>query len=350
MAVKAGKIIKRFFLAVMIITILLLIVYRDLVLYGFRQAKGQLYIVWNAKPVEEFLNDPAFADSLKTKLHLINEVRKYAIDSLGMKDTKNYKTLFDQKGNEIMWVVTASEPFRLKAKEWTFPVLGSVPYKGFFDRDLAIALKDQLEKEGWDVSIRNPGGWSTLGWFTDPILSKMLERSEGDLANLIIHEMSHATIFVKDSIDFNENLSTFIGDRGAEKFLISKYGKDSREYTTYVNEDIDYLKFSDHMLRASEKLDSLYRTMTGPMPVERKKSLKNKMISDIVASLDTLTLTTTTGKPSARYRDHLPNNAYFMNFRRYQARQDDFWDEYRNRFGEDLKAYTKYLSEKYPYL
>ena len=78
-----------------------------------------------------------------------------------------------------MWVVMACEPFELKPKEWTFPVVGSVPYKGFFKKERAEALKDELEKEGWDVMVRNPGGWSTLGWFTDPILSKMLMQERG---------------------------------------------------------------------------------------------------------------------------------------------------------------------------
>ncbi|HYC87348.1 MAG TPA: aminopeptidase [Chryseosolibacter sp.] len=347
---KARTILKRVFATLVLIAGLFTFLYWDIVVYAARQAKGQLRIVWNARPVEGFLADPMFPDSLKQKLELIREVRRFAIDSLGLKDTKNYKTLFDQKGEEIMWVVTASEPFRLKAKEWSFPVVGSFPYKGFFDKELALALKQDLEKEGWDVSIRNPGGWSTLGWFTDPILSKMLDRSEGDLANLIIHEMSHATIFVKDSIDFNENLATFIGDRGAEKFLISKYGADSKEFRSYIDEDKDYLKFSDHMLRGSEKLDSLYKTMGDDMPVAEKKELKKQMIQRIIFNLDTLSLSATTGNPSSRYKDRLPNNAYFMNFRRYQAKQDFFWEEYRNRFQENLKAYTQYLSGKYPFM
>jgi predicted aminopeptidase len=347
---KVGKVIKRVLLALLAIIVVLTIIFWDLVVYGIRQGKGQLNIVWNARPVEEFLNDPEFPDSLKQKLVFINEVRRYAIDSLSLKDTKNYKTLYDQKGEEIMWVVTACEPFKLKAKEWKFPVLGSVPYKGFFRKDLAIELAEELKKEGWDVSIRNPGGWSTLGWFTDPILSKMLERSEGDLANLIIHEMSHATIFVKDSIDFNENLATFIGDRGTEKFLISRYGKNSKEYLQYMNEDDDYVKFSDHMLRGTEKLDSLYHTMLPTDSVARKKNLKKTMIEKIVANLDTLTLADSEAKPSSRYKDRLPNNTYFMNFRRYQSKQDLFWEEYRDKFHEDLKSYIEFLSGKYPFL
>ena len=106
----------------------------------------------------------------------------------------------------------------------------------------------------------------------------MLNRSEGDLANLIIHEMSHATIFVKDSVDFNENLATFIGDRGAEKFLIYKYGEHSKEYTTYMEEDKDYLKFVDHMLRGAKVLDSLYNSMNAADSWRQKRSLKEKVI------------------------------------------------------------------------
>jgi len=342
--------IKRVLVGLLAILVVLMIIYHDLFIYGVRQGAGQLNVVWNAKPVEEYLADPTFPDSLKQKLMLINEVRRFAIDSLGLKDTKNYKTLYDQKGEEIMWVVTASEPFKLQAKEWDFPVLGSVPYKGFFNKQLAFELREQLMDDGWDVSIRNPGGWSTLGWFTDPILSKMLERSEGDLANLIIHEMSHATIFVKDSIDFNENLATFIGDRGAEQFLIHKYGVDSKEYKTYIGDDEDYLRFAEHMLRGTEKLDSLYQTMKESDALPEKKQQKKKLIKEIVSSLDTLTLVNVSKKPSARFRDYLPNNAYFMNFRRYQSQQDEFWATYRRDFNENLPAYIQHLSETYPFL
>jgi predicted aminopeptidase len=344
------KITKKVLLVFLTIIAVLVVIYWDLISYGVRQGRGQLNIVWNARPVSEFLSDPSFPDSLKQKLRLIDEVRKFAIDSLGLKDTENYKTLYDQKGEEIMWVVTACEPFRLEAKQWSFPVIGSVPYKGFFNKERAIALKNELEKEGWDVSIRNPGGWSTLGWFTDPILSKMLERGEGDLANLIIHEMSHATIFVKDSIDFNENLATFIGDRGAEKFLISKYGANSKEYTSYINEDKDYLAYVDHMLRGTASLDSLYSTMRESDPVDVMKKQKEKKIAAIISALDTLTLSVTTQKPSARFKTKLPNNAYFMNFRRYQAKQVDFWEDYRNKFGGDLREYIRFMSERYPFL
>jgi len=338
-----------FWWTLLTVVIILVALYWELILYGFQQGQGQFNIIWNARPVEEYLNDPAFPDTLKARLELINEIRKYAIDSLGLKDTENYKTLYDQKGQEVMWVVIASEPYQLKPKEWKFPVIGSVPYKGFFKKERADNLKKELEEQGWDVIVRNPGAWSTLGWFTDPILSKMLTRSEGDLANLIIHEMSHATIFVKDSVEFNENLSTFIGDRGAEQFLLYKYGPQSKEYISYLQEDSDYLKYVDHMLRGAQKLDSLYAAMNDSDPLSQKKMLKENLIRRIVKNMDTLSLALTR-EPSARFKKSLPNNAYFINYRQYQGKQTDFAEEWKFKFDSDLKAYIAYLSDKYPFL
>lgn len=346
MTSSTGTMIKRILLGLLIVLAISIIIFWDLLSYASRQGYGQLQIVWNARPVEEFLKDPDFPDSLKARLRFTDVVRKYAIDSLGLKDTENYRTLYDQKGKEIMWVVMACEPFQMKPKEWRFPIIGTVFYKGFFNEERATALKMELENEGWDVIVRNPGGWSTLGWFTDPILSKMLSRSEGDLANLIIHEMSHATIFVKDSMDFNENLATFIGDRGTEKFLIDRYGENSKEFQTYMEEDEDYLKYVDHMLRGAKSLDSLYNTMDEKDSVKQKLFLKESLIRKIVTASDTLSLALAR-KPSQRFRDKLPNNAYFMNFRQYQSKQNTFWEEWNKKFRGNLKAYINYLSNRY---
>jgi hypothetical protein len=97
-----GKVIKRLLAGLVVALVVSLVIFWDLVSYGVRQGYGQFGIIWNAKPVEEFLADPEFPDSLKARLNFISEVRRYSIDSLGLKDTENYKTMFDQKGKEIM--------------------------------------------------------------------------------------------------------------------------------------------------------------------------------------------------------------------------------------------------------
>lgn len=337
--------IKKIFLGLGLVVLILLVWNWQLVVYGVRQGYGQVRVVWNARPVEEFLINPDFPDSLKAKLRLIQEIRQYAIDSLGLRDTENYKTLFDQKGEEIMWVVQACEPFQLKPKQWEFPVIGTVPYKGFFEKQKALDERTNLEAEGYDVSIRNPGGWSTLGWFTDPILSGMLKRNEGDLASLIIHEMVHATIFVKDDVDFNENLASFIGDTAAYYFLASKYGKSSAEFTQYWQEDQDYRRYSKHILRGTRALDSLYQSFSDTTSVPSKKQAKKNMIEKIMASADTLSLYTPR-KTSGR----LPNNTYFMSYHLYQAKQNTFRLELDSEFRGDLREYLQYLTQKHPFL
>lgn len=339
---KAGLVLV---LVVMVVTVW----YWSLIVYGVSQGLGQLNIIWNARPIAEVLSDPTFPDSLKSKLRIIDEIKAFAIDSLGLKDSENYKTVYDQKGKELMWVVSASEPFQLKAKTWDFPVVGSVPYKGYFDKDKALTERKQLQDEGWDVGVRNPGGWSTLGWFTDPILSGMLERNEGDLASLIIHEMVHATLFVKDSVEFNENLATFIGDTSAYAFIAAKYGMRSSEYNTYVYEVLDHQRYSDHVLRGSMALDSLYKTFKESDSFDFKKSKKDALIQQIVDRMDTLTLHKYK-IPTRRFKEQLPNNDYFLNYRRYQSRQTNFKTELEKKYDGDLRKMIEAYRIRFPFL
>lgn len=337
---------KKAALALVIIFFSLIAVYHELVIYGIRQGIGQAKILWYAKPIEEFIADKNFPDSLKTKLHLISEIRKFAIDSLGLKDTDVYKKMYDQQGKPIMWVVQACEPFALQSVKWKFPLIGAVPYKGFFKEELAFALRDELKAQGKDVMVRNPGGWSTLGWFNDPILSNMLKRSEGDLASLIIHEMVHATMFIKDSIDFNENLANFIGDKGAGEFIAHRFGSESKQYNEYFYEDYDYTLFAQHMLRGTKVLDSVYNSFATATTIETKQQLKEAAIQKIVLALDTLSLKLVS-KPSARFVNRLPNNAYFMSFVQYEAKQNFFETECEAKFKGELKPYLQYLKNKY---
>jgi predicted aminopeptidase len=342
------KIKTKIILALVLLIAMLAIWNWPLLKYGVQQGAGQLAIVLKAKDVDEVLADPTTPDSIKQKLLLIGDVRRYAIDSLGLNDTDNYQTLFDQQGKEIMWVVTASEPFRLKEKRWRFPVIGSVPYKGFFVIDEAKKERQKLEDDGWDVSVSNPSGWSTLGWLTDPILSDMLDKSEGDLASLIIHEMVHATIFVKDSVSFNENLASFIGDLAALKFVVHKFGSGSKEHLTFIHEDSDFRKYNGHILRGANLLDSLYEAVNNKS-VEEKKAAKKEAMEKIVRSMDTLHLHFNP-QPSKRFQKKLPNNAYFLSFRRYQSQQVDLSTMFREKFNSDFTTMVYYYKERYPFL
>lgn len=325
------------------------LIYKDLILYGLGQLNGQVRIIWQARPIEEILEKPIFPDSIQQKLVLIQEIKRFAEDSLGLSPSENYTTVFDQKGKPILWVVTACPPFKLEAKTWDFPIAGSFSYKGFFDSLKAVQEAEIWKKEGFDVDIREVNAWSTLGWFRDPILSNMLYRKEGSLANLIIHELTHSTLYVKSDVTFNENLANFVGDVGAEIYLTSKYGKDSQELRQYLNGKqngkADGDKFTKFVLRASQSLDSLYLGFSEKMSLEEKQKLKVQKIQEIVNQLDTVSFA------NPRYKKYfgteLPNNTFFMDYKRYNEQQDLFRKDFEENFGSNFPKFLKHLKEKY---
>jgi predicted aminopeptidase len=317
-----------------------------LVVYGLQMAKGQLTIVWNAVPVKEAIADPAVPDSLKEKLQLIQEIRLFAFDSIGLRPNENYTTFYDQHGKRLIYVVTACEPFALEPHLWNFPVLGDVPYKGFFDAEKAKAEAMKLRRKGFDTDVGGASGWSTLGFFKDPVLSQMLKAREGDLAELIIHELTHGTIFVKDDVDFNENLASFIGYKGAVWFLERKFGKDSRQLKEYLEGRHDDEVLESFMLNCAHRLDSLYKKIPPEAPVETKTAAKRKMMISFMFQSKNLPLQMDSAFP-ARFGNRMmrSGNAFFMQYVRYGAKQHDFENDFRS-FG-DLRKYMEWLKDKY---
>lgn len=316
----------------------------SLVTYGWGQLKGQLKIVRNVRPLEEVLVDKNFPDSLKTKIRFIDVIAKYAADSLGLKRSENYTTLYDQKNKPILWVITASDKYKLSAYHWKFPVLGSVSYKGFFDYQKGAYEDSLLQLEGYDTDYGEVSAWSTLGWFKDPILSNMLYRSDGQLAELIIHEMTHATVYLKSNVDLNENLASMIGEEGAIRFLKSHFGTDSPQVKDYVNRKEDYDRFANQMLIAHDKLDSLYKTFES-VPEERRADLKNEMIEQIVQSLDTVSFHNK-NRYSSLFEKRKPNNAYFMNFVRYDSQKEEMRAELNKKFQGNISEYLKSIKDQ----
>lgn len=341
--------IKFFFQFLLIALMICCFIWHQLVIYGISQGIGQISMIIQAKPVSEILENPTFPDSLKIKLRLIADVKQYTIDSLGLKPSKNYTTFYNQHQKPLLYTITACEPYSFKPKEWTFPLLGAVSYKGFFNKEKAKKEFYKLKEEGYDVDIYSPSGWSTLGWFKDPIQSNMLEKSDGTLINLIIHELSHGTLYVKNNVNFNENLANFIGDKGAELFLIYKFGSQSKAYQDYEQHKKDDKLFADYMLKSTERLDSLYHTFSNE-PDTLKKAKKRQLITSIVLGVNRLPLY----KHKNYFRYSLQafheGNAFFMAFTRYDSQYELFEKEYTEKFSSNLRKYLDFLKKTYPSL
>lgn len=195
--------------------------------YVARSAAGHAGLLWRRRSVEKTIADPATPPELKRKLELTVAVRRFAFETLALKRSSAYATWTPVKGDALTWLVSASERARLKPYEFRFPLVGSFPYKGHFRRDLADAEAASLEKKGWDATVSGAAAYKTPLPISDPISSTLLAYDDGDLADTLIHELTHGTVYFKDNTDFDEAVATWAGDRGAEAFFRKRDGPDS---------------------------------------------------------------------------------------------------------------------------
>src|SRR5262249_29253930 len=136
----------------------------------------------------------------------------------------------------VTWLVSGSRRTRLEAYEWSFPIVGRFPYKGYFDKKRALAERDRLEREDWDASVGGAAAYKTPLPISDPLPSSALDESTGALAGLLIHELTHGTVSFKNETEFDESLADFVGQRGAQLYLAKRFGADSPELAAYRDE------------------------------------------------------------------------------------------------------------------
>ena len=186
---------------------------------GYEEAK----ILWRREPITAVLARPDLEPEVRGKLELVLAARRYA-EQLGLKVGGSFTTLSYVDGPTMLYVLTATPRTSLEPHTWWFPIVGSVPYKGFFDRALAEAEAKQLVERGLDASIRGAAAFSTLGWFDDPLLRHQLSADDAALVNLVLHETYHNTFYAKGAhaTAFNESLATFVGHRAAIDFFAAR--------------------------------------------------------------------------------------------------------------------------------
>jgi predicted aminopeptidase len=186
--------------------------------YVLRAAYEELRILARRQPIEELLAGELDPD-VRAKLELTLAVREFARDRLELRVGGSYASLAETDARQVVHLVSAARRDRLEAHTWWFPVVGRVPYRGYFDRAGAEALAADLEGKGYDTYVRPAVAFSTLGWFDDPLLSSLLRHDEVALAEIIIHELLHNTIYVAGQAGFNESLASFVGYAGAAAFF-----------------------------------------------------------------------------------------------------------------------------------
>lgn len=315
-----------------------------LTIYLLRQAKGQIEIITNTEKIETAIKQMQYSEKELEKIQLIQEIKLFAEDSLGLKKTNNYTRIYNQHGKPILWMLTACDPFSFNEKKWKFPFLGSVSYKGFFNLALAEEEENELNQLGYDVDLGKVSAWSTLGILPDPILSQMLAKEVGDLSELIIHELTHATLYIASDVDFNENFASFVGKKGAELFLQSKYGTTSNELTDYLKSRANEDSLTNWALQSKFKLEELYSTFKNGIDKAENDHFKKQLLD----TLQTQILKSNWYTPEIRMKlaDRIKNsqNAFFMSYNRYDSQFDAIDNDFINS-KLSLQGYIKSIAQ-----
>ncbi|GHV81216.1 hypothetical protein AGMMS49944_30070 [Spirochaetia bacterium] len=276
----------------------------------------------------------------------VMDIRRFALEKLGLRETSNYTKYVEIDRNYLAAVVSASAGDSFDRHEWWFPIVGSVPYKGFFNPADARKERTKLEKKGLDVWIRGVEAFSTLGWFSDPLYSYMKDYPLHRLADLIIHESTHATIYLKNHAQFNEELAEFIGTEGSRLYIEETFGIDSDQYRAIAQSEGDSATFLGLIRELIAELEPVYESdITREEKLQKKAAIIQAAKTRFAENYDTLFQ-----NDNYRFFSDLPlNNAYLELYRLYYENDHYFQDLY-DRSGRDLSKFitaVKTLKSKF---
>ena len=246
--------------------------------YLTQAAGGELALLAAARPNRDVLQDPALSGRTRRLLASVRSVKEFGA-AQGLRPTHNYEDYADLHRPAAVWLVQACAPLSFDVKHWTFPLVGSLPYLGFFDRSTAVAYGEEVAREeALDVDVRGASAYSTLGWIRDPVLSTMIPEGPdalGELANVVLHESVHATVYVRDQSAFNESLASFVADGLTVPWLTSVLGADDPETLAWREAHAAHRARLTRLHRAYAELDALYRS---EVPADQKRAEKAHLL------------------------------------------------------------------------
>jgi predicted aminopeptidase len=186
--------------------------------YYAHLAEGQLRLLRAERPIDEVLADPATPDEVRTSLVLVADVLDFAA-ALGLQVDGQYTDYAAWPGDRVVTALVATESHHIEAAGFWFPVIGRMPYKGFFDPVRAEREAARLRARGLETCLVPVPAYSTLGWLDDPVTQPMLRRGAGAFVETLLHELVHATAFVSGDADWNEGVATFVGEEASLRFF-----------------------------------------------------------------------------------------------------------------------------------
>jgi predicted aminopeptidase len=230
--------------------------------YYWQSASGHVRLMRAARPVPQWLGDPATPAALKARLALTQRIRRFAVTELGLPDNASYTGYADLHRAAAVWNVVAAPPYSLTLKTWCFPVAGCVGYRGYYTDTDAQAEAQAQRADGLEAAVYPVPAYSTLGWLNwaggDPLLSTFIGYPEGELARLIFHELAHQVVYLPGDTVFNESYATAVERIGGARWLATQAGEAAR--ADYAQFDGRRQQFRQLTLDTRRRLDDIYKS------------------------------------------------------------------------------------------
>ena len=237
--------------------------------YVLQAAQGQAQIMLERKPIARIVADPSTPPALRVQLQQVTAMRDFASRELGLPDNGSYRSYADVGRSYVVWNVFAAPEFSVAAKQWCYPIVGCVAYRGYFAERNARRLAARLRAQGYDVAVGGVAAYSTLGHFNDPILNSMLGWDDVELASIVFHELTHQLLYVPNDSSFNEALATLVEEEGVRRWLRAQ-GRE-QDLIRYSLEHRRYNEVTNLLIRTRAELEALYASHLEPASMRDRK-------------------------------------------------------------------------------
>ncbi len=303
----------------------------DDIRYLTRAGIEETRILQARQPIAKLAADPRADPALREALGLVVASRDYAA-RLGLEAKETYTTYADVGRDTLLLVLQAAPRDCICPHTWKYPIVGRIPYKGFFDTRAARREADQLAARGYDIYLRPSAAFSTLGWFNDPLLSTALTGDSVELAATVFHEIAHNTLYVKSATPFNESYAQFVGYHSAQSFFRERGDTLlARRAADRWHDEIVLGEFYGDLVG---RLQTLYATRPDSLTLERGRAeagawAREQLQGPVASRLRSFTI--------GRVPERPVNNARLVGARIYRTRLDLF-DRWYRQHGEDIRG------------
>ncbi|HUO83249.1 MAG TPA: aminopeptidase [Gammaproteobacteria bacterium] len=224
--------------------------------YYLHSMRGQWDVMSRREPIAAVIGDPGTPADLRARLETVLDLREFASRELSLPDNDSYRSYADVGRPFVAWNVFAAPEFSIEPKQWCFPIIGCVTYRGYFDQAKAERFAAKLRADGLDAYVGPVPAYSTLGYFDDPVLNTMLSWDDVFVASLLFHELAHQRLYVKGDAAFSEAFASVVSDAGVRRWLAETGGEDLlAEFEAANAREVEFAALVE---RGRERLEELY--------------------------------------------------------------------------------------------